>query len=66
MAKLQEFLRKGFRLKSLDSQGKVSFVLGSELWEKNVSSLLASSKLKRKFVERKRKLVESYVLLIGS
>ena len=40
-AKLQDFLGEGFQdFQSLDSQGKSSFVLGSELREENFSSLL--------------------------
>ena len=40
-AKLQDFLGEGFQdFQSLDSQGKSSFLLGSELLEKNISSLL--------------------------
>ena len=40
-AKLQDYLGEGFHdIKSLDSQGKSSFVLGSELWDENFSSLL--------------------------
>ena len=52
-AKLHNFLGEGFRdFQSLDSQGKSSFVLDSELWEENFSSLL--------------ELVKGYVLSIWS
>ena len=41
-AKLQDFLGEGFHeFQSPDSQGKSSFVLGSELWEENFSSCFA-------------------------
>ena len=50
-AKLQDFLGEGFQeFQALDSKGKSSFVLGSELWEENFSSLL--------------ELVKGYVLRI--
>ena len=50
-AKLQDFLGEGFQdFQSLDSQGKSSFVLGSELWDENFSSLF--------------ELVKGYVLRI--
>ena len=40
-AKLQDLYGEGFQeFQALDSQGKSSFVLGSELWEENFSSLL--------------------------
>ena len=41
MAKLQELLGDGFEhFESLDSFEKASFVLGSELWENDFSSML--------------------------
>ena len=51
MTRLQEFLGEGVQhFESLDSQRKASFVLGSELWEEDFSSLL--------------ELVKGYVLSI--
>ena len=41
LLKLQENLGNGFqRFDALDSLGKSSFILGSELWEENFDSLL--------------------------
>ena len=41
MLKLQEKLGNGFkRFDALDSLGKSSFILGSELWEEHFDSLL--------------------------
>ena len=41
LCKLQELLRDGFEhIESLDSFEKASFVLGSELWEDDLSSML--------------------------
>ena len=61
-AKLQDFLGEGFQdFQSLDSQGKSSFVLGSELWEETFSSLpeLVKGYVLRIWELRKAKLYDN-------